>query len=65
MGLLVDCERTVLESIDGLGGLDIIVSNAVGFPYDNFGIGRSRALEIEMFILSNRETGLDQIHSIR
>lgn len=29
VGVLADCERTVQESIDGLGGLDIIISNAV------------------------------------
>ena len=40
MGKLADCERIVQEAIDGLGGLDVIVSNAVGFavhafrPYD-------------------------------
>ena len=28
-GVLADCERMVQESIDGLGGLDIIISNAV------------------------------------
>lgn len=28
-GILADCENTVQKSIDGLGGLDIIVSNAV------------------------------------
>lgn len=30
VGLRVDCERIVQESLDKLGGLDIIVSNAVG-----------------------------------
>lgn len=29
VGVLADCERTVQVSIDGLGGLDIIISNAV------------------------------------
>ncbi|KAL8797382.1 MAG: hypothetical protein Q9195_000537 [Heterodermia aff. obscurata] len=29
VGKLVDCERMVVEAIDGLGGLDIIISNAV------------------------------------
>ena len=29
MGKLVDCERIVQEAIDGLGGLDVIISNAV------------------------------------
>lgn len=29
MGKLEDCERVVQEAIDGLGGLDIIISNAV------------------------------------
>lgn len=27
--MLADCERIVQESIDGLGGLDIIINNAV------------------------------------
>lgn len=31
MGKLTDCERIVQEAIDGLGGLDVIISNAVGF----------------------------------
>ena len=30
MGVLEDCERVVQESIKGLGGLDVIISNAVG-----------------------------------
>ncbi|KAL8943082.1 MAG: hypothetical protein Q9216_001282 [Gyalolechia sp. 2 TL-2023] len=30
-GILVECENTVQKSIDGLGGLDIIVSNAVSW----------------------------------
>lgn len=29
VGVLADCERIVQESVDGLGGLDIIVANAV------------------------------------
>lgn len=29
MGILAECERTIQEAIDGLGGLDVIVSNAV------------------------------------
>ena len=29
MGVLKDCQRVVKESLEGLGGLDIIVSNAV------------------------------------
>lgn len=28
-GILADCENTVQKTIDGLGGIDIIVSNAV------------------------------------
>ena len=28
-GTLEDCERIVQETIDGLGGIDVIVSNAV------------------------------------
>lgn len=31
MGKLADCERIVQEAIDGLGGLDVIISNAVCF----------------------------------
>lgn len=29
MGVLADCQRVVRESSAGLGGLDIIISNAV------------------------------------
>lgn len=29
VGVLADCEKTVQESIDRLGGLDIIIANAV------------------------------------
>jgi hypothetical protein len=32
MGKEADCTRTVEEAIKGLGGLDIIVSNAVSHP---------------------------------
>lgn len=31
--MLADCERIVQESIDGLGGLDIIINNAVRPTY--------------------------------
>jgi hypothetical protein len=31
MGLESDCVKTVKEAIAGLGGLDIIISNAVSF----------------------------------
>ena len=31
MGILADCQRVVRESIRALGGLDVIVSNAVSF----------------------------------
>ena len=34
MGLREDCERTIKESIEGLGGLDVIVSNAVSISID-------------------------------
>lgn len=40
MGVLDDCVRIVKESIRGLGGLDIIVSNAVSlfaFPFGRLG----------------------------
>ncbi|KAI4190476.1 MAG: hypothetical protein L6R41_000781 [Letrouitia leprolyta] len=36
-GILADCENTVQKSIDGLGGLDIIVSNAGWTKFTNFG----------------------------
>jgi hypothetical protein len=37
MGVEADCIRTVKESIAELGGLDIIISNAVNFlPYPTF-----------------------------
>ena len=31
MGVLADCEKAVKDSIAGLGGLDIIISNAVRY----------------------------------
>ncbi|KAA6410332.1 MAG: alcohol dehydrogenase [Lasallia pustulata] len=37
VGVLADCERTVKESISGLGGLDIIVSNAGWTKLSDFG----------------------------
>ena len=40
MGVLEDCQRVVKESLKVLGGLDIIVSNAVSFFFD-FQIARS------------------------
>ncbi|KAL8938312.1 MAG: hypothetical protein Q9211_003263 [Gyalolechia sp. 1 TL-2023] len=36
-GILADCENTVQKSIDGLGGLDIIVSNAGWTKFTDFG----------------------------
>lgn len=36
-GVLADCERTVQKSIDGLGGLDIIISNAGWTKFATFG----------------------------
>ncbi|KAL8759852.1 MAG: hypothetical protein Q9184_003505 [Pyrenodesmia sp. 2 TL-2023] len=36
-GILADCENTVQSSIDGLGGLDIIVSNAGWTKFTEFG----------------------------
>ncbi|KAL8739016.1 MAG: hypothetical protein Q9181_000298 [Wetmoreana brouardii] len=36
-GVLADCENTVQQSIDGLGGLDIIVSNAGWTKITQFG----------------------------
>ena len=32
VGIMADCQRLVKESIEGLGGLDIIISNAVSLP---------------------------------
>ena len=37
VGVLADCERTVKESISGLGGLDIIISNAGWTKLSDFG----------------------------
>ncbi|MCJ1255606.1 hypothetical protein MMC24_003423 [Lignoscripta atroalba] len=37
VGVLADCERVVKESIKGLGGLDIIVSNAGWTKFSDFG----------------------------
>lgn len=37
VGVLADCERTVKESISGLGGLDIIISNAGWTKMSAFG----------------------------
>jgi len=37
--VLEDCVRIVKESIRGLGGLDVIVSNAVGFRFSSGGRG--------------------------
>ena len=34
MGVLEDCQRVVKESLKALGGLDIIISNAVSLPFD-------------------------------
>ena len=33
MGVLSDCQNVVRESITALGGLDIIISNAVGHTF--------------------------------
>ena len=40
MGVLDDCKKVVKESLKALGGLDVIVSNAVSFSF-NFQIARS------------------------
>ncbi|KAL6715011.1 hypothetical protein ACLMJK_007272 [Lecanora helva] len=37
MGILADCEKTVHEAIDGLGGLDIIIANAGWTKFTTFG----------------------------
>ncbi|KAL8642630.1 MAG: hypothetical protein Q9228_000679, partial [Teloschistes exilis] len=36
-GVLADCENTVQKTIDGLGGIDIIVSNAGWTKFTQFG----------------------------
>lgn len=55
-GILAECESTVQKTIDGLGGIDIIVSNAVSRLSPNHG-GTSP--------LSRLSVGLDQIYPIR
>ena len=40
MGKLADCERIVQETIVGLGGLDVIISNAVGSAVSQIVLGR-------------------------
>ena len=42
MGIRADCERTVQEAIDGLEGLDVIVSNAVRLAKRGFHLLRWR-----------------------
>lgn len=37
VGKLADCERIVQEAIDGLGGLDVIISNAGWTKFSKFG----------------------------
>lgn len=48
-GVLAECENTVQESIGRLGGLDILVSNAV-----------SRTLEPQPTVAEENVIGLDQ-----
>lgn len=43
---LADCERIVQEAIDGLGGLDVIVSNAVGSEFTLLGLMTRRNTSI-------------------
>jgi hypothetical protein len=43
MTVTADARRAVRETVEGLGGLDIIISNAVSFEYD-LGRGRLRGL---------------------
>ncbi|KAL8683638.1 MAG: hypothetical protein Q9186_000411 [Xanthomendoza sp. 1 TL-2023] len=60
-GILADCENTVQKSIDGLGGLDILVSNAVS-P----GGGKSEAIDTYDRKAERRHPlGLDQDVQIR
>lgn len=47
MGKLSDCERIVQEALDGLGGLDVIITNAVGPSirfYQELRLGRTSAI---------------------
>lgn len=48
-GVLAECENTVQESIDRLGGLDILVSNAV-----------SLSIESRSAVAEDKSIGLDQ-----
>ena len=59
MGLLKDCERTVQESIDALGGLDIIVSNAVSSLSEISNPKAFESLGRNIFNISDVEIGLD------
>lgn len=60
MGVLADCESTVQEAIDGLGGLDVIISNAVWLLETLFCSGAS----IYPFFLSQRaRAGLNSQNS--
>jgi hypothetical protein len=54
MGVAADCERTVQEAVDGLKGLDVIISNAVRLA------NRTLYLRASSDYLS----GLDEIHEI-
>ncbi|MCJ1470116.1 hypothetical protein MMC07_008761 [Pseudocyphellaria aurata] len=55
VGVLADCERVVQESIDGLGGLDIIISNAGWTKFTAFD---------DLYALSEAEWDKVQILSI-
>ena len=61
---MADCERTVQESIDGLGGLDIIISNAVSFLGDTMNHNGTKFLDVTESYTVAIETGLDQVRSV-
>ena len=50
-----DCERVVKEAIDGLNGLDIVVSNAVSLAcIENFMAHRPSLLSIMLLLIHCR-----------
>ncbi|KAL8694742.1 MAG: hypothetical protein Q9218_000668 [Villophora microphyllina] len=55
-GILVDCENTVQKTIDGLGGIDIIVSNAGWTKFTEFG---------DLNALSEEEWDKGNLHLLR
>lgn len=64
MGKLSDCERIVQEAVDGLGGLDVIIANAVGSSirsYQGLCLGRISAI-LWLYLMYK---GLDKVLEIR